>query len=70
MITDSQIPVGQPFPMSGTWVSDFELPIPEFGSQLPTYVILFAIATLALLSTDNIQVPKDRSERQRETRKP
>lgn len=62
--TDSpvpQIPVGHPIPMSGTWTSDFELPVPEFGLQLPTYVILFAIVTFAVLSTHRPTVSKESS---------
>ena len=60
--TDSpvpQIPVGQPIPVSGTWASDFELPVPEFGLQLPTYVLLFAIVTFAVLSTRRPTMSKD-----------
>jgi hypothetical protein len=51
--TDSpvpQIPVGQPIPVSGTWNSDFQIPVPEFGLQLSTCLILFAIVTFAVLS--------------------
>ena len=62
--TDSpvpQIPVGHPIPVSGTWTSDFELPVPEFGLQLPTYVILFAIVTLVVLSTHRPTVSKESS---------
>ncbi len=55
----SQIPVGHPIPVSGTWTSDFALPVPEFGLQLPTYVILFAIVTLVVLSTHRPTMSKD-----------
>lgn len=60
--TDSpvpQIPVGHPIPVSGTWTSDFELPVPEFGLQVPTYVILFVIVTLVVLSTHRPTMSKD-----------
>jgi hypothetical protein len=47
-----QIPTGQPFPISGTWSADFEMPIPEFPSQAPTYMIVaFTFASLLLIST-------------------
>jgi hypothetical protein len=49
--TDSpvpQIPVGKSIPVSGTWTSDFAVPVPEFGMQLPTFVIVFAIVTYAI----------------------
>jgi hypothetical protein len=46
-----QIPTGQPFPMSGTWSADFEMPIPEFPSQVSTYMIVaFTFASLLLIS--------------------
>jgi hypothetical protein len=60
--TDSpvpQIPVGHPIPVSGTWTSDFEIPVPEFGLELPTYVILFVIVAFALLATHRPTISKD-----------
>ena len=40
----SQIPVGQPMPMSGSWSADFLTPVPEFGSDSVTLVSVFAAA--------------------------
>ncbi len=42
-----QIPVGQPIPGYGTWTSDFQSPIPEFASEIGTYIIVFMIVAFA-----------------------
>lgn len=42
----SQIPVGQPIPMSGSWSADFLTPVPEFGSDSVTFVSVFAAAIM------------------------
>jgi hypothetical protein len=44
-----QIPTNQPYPISGTWDSDFSIAMPEFGSTLPTYMILFAITSFLII---------------------
>ena len=46
-----QIPVGQTYPISGTWNADFGLPMPEFRSEATAYMIAFAVAALTLVTT-------------------
>ena len=47
-----QIQTGQPYLMSGIWSADFDLAVPEFGSQTPTSIIMvFALASLLFIST-------------------
>ena len=46
-----QIQNGQSYLISGTWIADFDIPAPEFGSQAPTYMIaVFAFVSLLLIS--------------------
>ena len=49
-----QISTNQPYPISGTWDSDFSIAVPEFGSTLLTYVILLSI-TIFLITYMNCQ---------------
>jgi hypothetical protein len=39
----SQIPVGQPISISGTWTADFMIPVPEFGSEFKVFLLVYAI---------------------------
>ena len=51
--TDSSIPqisVGQPYSVTGTWTSDFTLPVPEFESALGTFTIVLTVAALTLIT--------------------
>jgi hypothetical protein len=55
-----QISTNQPYPISGTWDSDFSIAVPEFGSTLPTYMILFATTIFLIIYLNGQQRSKDR----------
>jgi hypothetical protein len=57
-----QIPVGQTYPISGTWQAEFVLPIPEFRSDAPAYMIVLAVTALTVATTHPLQKSKNRSE--------
>jgi len=57
-----QIPVGQTYPISGTWNANFALPTPEFESETTTYIIILAVAGLALATTHPQQKRKNRND--------
>jgi len=50
----------QPYPISGTWDSDFSIAVPEFGSTLPTYMILFAVTTFLIIYMNGQQRSKNK----------
>jgi hypothetical protein len=60
-----QIQVNTPYPTTGTWSADFSMPVPEFGSALPTFMIMLTIATFLLL---RIREPKQLKGRERRSR--
>jgi hypothetical protein len=55
-----QISTNQPYPISGTWESDFSIAVPEFRSTLPTYMILFVITSLLIIYMNGQQRSKDK----------
>jgi hypothetical protein len=55
-----QISTNQPYPISGTWDSDFSIAVPEFGSTLPTYMILFAITIFLIIYMNGHSRSKDK----------
>jgi hypothetical protein len=59
-----QIPVGQTYPISGTWKADFALPMPEFKSEATVYMIVLAVTALTIATTHPQQKPKNRNDRQ------
>ncbi len=59
-----QIPTNQPYPISGTWDSDFSIAVPEFGSTLPTYMILFAVTTFLIIYMNGQQRSKNKHRAQ------
>ncbi len=46
----SQIPVGQPIPVTGTWTTAFELPMPELSWGGWGHTLVFALISSALAS--------------------
>jgi hypothetical protein len=58
----SQMPIDQPFFISGNWTAEFELSVPEFGPGMPTYMLMFTIATLVLFIGHTPKMPKGSSE--------
>ncbi len=52
----SQIPVGQPIPVTGTWTTAFELPMPELNWGGWGYTLVFALISSALGSAGYCRV--------------
>ena len=57
-----QISTNQPYPISGTWDSDFSIAVPEFGSTFPTYMILLATTIFVVIYVNDHQRSKDEIE--------
>jgi len=55
-----QISTNQPYPISGTWDSDLSIAVPEFGSTLPTYMILFTFTIFLIVYMNGQQRSKDK----------
>ena len=55
-----QIPTNQPYPVSGTWDSDFSIAVPEFGSTLATCMILFLTTTFLIIHMNSQKRSKNK----------
>ncbi len=51
-----QIRVGQPIPVSGTWTTSFELPVPELIAEIWPYTLVFAVAVCALVTAESRRI--------------